>query len=402
MIDVQRIRQDFPLLRDQQKPLVYFDNACMSMRPSEVISAIRTYYETMPACAGRSNHHLAVLVSQAVDESRVAVKNFVHAKKKEEIIFTRNTSEGLNLLARSLHLKHGDVVVVSDKEHNSNLVPWLYLHTTLGIEVRIVPSTTTNEADLSNWERALTGNVKAVSLVYTSNLDGVTNPVKEITKMAHKIRAVVIVDAAQAAPHQVIDVQDLDVDFLVFSAHKLCGPSGMGVLYGKYALLDALEPFMVGGDTVERTSYTSYTLLPVPERFEAGLQDYAGIMGTKAAVDYLSRIGLSHIHDHEVSLNMLLTKGLSEMSRVHIIGPQEAAKRSGIASFTVDGADHHQIALMLDKVGNVCVRSGQHCVHSWFTDRKIAGSVRASLYFYNTTEEVSIFLDTLRKVLAVL
>jgi len=402
MIDVQRIRQDFPLLRDQQKPLVYFDNACMSMRPSEVISAIRTYYETMPACAGRSNHHLAAMVSQAVDESRTAIKNFIHAKKKEEIIFTRNSSEGLNLLARSLHLKRGDVVVISDKEHNSNLVPWLYLHTTLGIEVRIVPSSTTNEADLSSWERALTGNVKVVSLVYTSNLDGVTNPVKEITKMAHKVRAVVIVDAAQAAPHQIIDVQDLDVDFLVFSAHKLCGPSGMGVLYGKYALLDELEPFMVGGDTVERTSYTSYTLLPVPERFEAGLQDYAGIMGTKAAVEYLSRIGLAHIHDHEVGLNTLLTSGLNEMSRVHIIGPQEAAKRSGITSFTVDGADHHQIALMLDKVGNVCVRSGQHCVHSWFTDRKIAGSVRASLYFYNTPEEVTIFLDTLRKVLAVL
>ncbi len=402
MIDVRKVRQDFPLLRDQKQPLVYFDNACMSLRPFEVISAIRRYYETMSACAGRSNHHLAAMVSEAVDQSREAVKNFINAKKKEEIIFTRNTSEGLNLLAHSLHLNRGDVVVISDKEHNSNLVPWLYLQKTLGIEVRIVPSTTTNEASVSNWEHALTGNIKVVSLVYTSNLDGVTNPIREITQLAHRARAVVIVDAAQAVPHQVIDVHHLDVDFLVFSMHKLCGPSGMGVLYGKYSLLDTLEPFMVGGDTVERTSYDSYTLLPVPERYEAGLQDYAGIMGTQAAIEYITQLGLNNIHDREIQLNTYLTQGLNEMDRIHLIGPSDPAKRSGIVSFTVDGADHHQIALMLDKVGNVCVRSGQHCVHSWFTDRKIAGSVRASMYFYNTTEEVDIFLETLRKVLAII
>lgn len=402
MMDTSRIRQDFPFFRGQVKSVVYFDNACMSLRPFEVISAIRTYYETMSACAGRSNHHLAAMVAQAVDESREAVRVFLHAKKKEEIIFTRNTSEGLNLLARSLHLKRGDVVVVSDKEHNSNLVPWLYQQKKIGIEVRIVRSTDSNEADLSNWERALTGNVKVVSLVHTSNLDGVSNPVKEIAKLAHKKQAVVIVDAAQAAPHQVIDVQDLDVDFLAFSAHKMCGPSGMGVLYGKYDLLDKLEPFMIGGDTVERTTYDSFTLLPLPERFEAGLQDYAGIMGTQAALKYLTQVGLERIHDHETYLNELVTNGLKEMDRIHLIGPDDARKRSGVAAFTVDGADAHQVALMLDKVGNVCVRSGQHCVHSWFEDRKIIGSVRASMYFYNTPEEVDIFLSTLRKVLAVL
>jgi len=401
MMDTQRIRQDFPFFRGQEHPVVYFDNACMSLRPFEVISAIRSYYETMSACAGRSNHHLAAAVAKSVDEAREAVKVFLHAKKKEEIIFTRNTSEGLNLLARSLHLEAGDVVVISDKEHNSNLVPWLYLQKTKRIDVRIVRSTDDNEADLSNWERALTGNVKVVSFVHTSNLDGVTNPVKEIAKLAHAKHAIVIVDVAQGAPHQVINVQDLDVDFLALSAHKLCGPSGMGVLYGKCDLLDKLEPFMVGGDTVEQTTYDSYTMLPVPERFEAGLQDYAGIMGTGAAMQYLTRVGLERIHEHEIALNTQLTQGLTDLDRVRLIGPHDPAKRSGVASFVVEGADQHQVALMLDKVGNVCVRSGQHCVHSWFADRKIYGSVRASMYFYNTPEEVDVFLSTLKKVLAV-
>jgi cysteine desulfurase/selenocysteine lyase len=402
MIRADIVRQDFPFYKNQKNPVVYFDNACMSLRPFVVIDAIRSYYESLSACAGRSNHHLAAEVSRRVDEARETAKRFLNAKKKEEIIFTRNTSEGMNLLARSLHLKRSDVVVISDKEHNSNLVPWLYLRKTIGIEVRVVKSTDTNEPDLMAWERAIQGNVKVVSVVFTSNLDGVTNPIKAITKLAHKVRAVMIVDAAQAAPHQVMDVQDLDVDFLALSVHKLCGPSGMGILYGKYDLLDDLEPFMVGGDTVERTSYDTYTLLPVPERFEAGLQDYAGIMGTKAAMDYLSKLGLSHIQAHETELNSYLSKGLQTIERVHLIGPADPAKRAGIASFTVDGADHHQIALMMDKVGSVCVRSGQHCVHSWFTDRGVAGSVRASLYFYNTTDEIDIFLETLRKVLMVL
>jgi cysteine desulfurase/selenocysteine lyase len=330
------------------------------------------------------------------------VKRFIGARDKSEVIFTRNTSEGLNLLAYSLGLAPGDRVVLSDKEHNSNLVPWLQLKKRLGIVVEIVPSRTTNETDIEAWKNALSKPTKVVSLVYTSNLDGVTNPVKEIASLAHQAGAVVIVDAAQVIPHQKISVTDLDVDFLVFSVHKMCGPSGMGVLYGKKAKLEQLEPFLVGGDTVVNTTYESFEMLPLPERFEAGLQDYAGIMGTKAAIEYLIQIGMEAIQAHEIELNEQLTWGLAGMERLTIIGPKEAHKRSGICSFTVSGADHHLVAQLMDKTGGVAVRSGQHCVHSWFESRGITGSVRASVYFYNTSAEVDTFLVTLKQVLTVI
>jgi cysteine desulfurase/selenocysteine lyase len=391
MIDSTLIRKDFPILNQPGKPLVYFDNACMSLRPQPVLEAIMNYYTTMSACAGRSNHRLAKSVSDAVDESREKVKKFINASNQNEIIFTRNTSEGLNLLANSLKLDQGDVVVISDKEHNSNLVPWLRLKNEKGIVVRVVRN--------DSWADSIDTQVKVVSVVYSSNLDGVTNPIKEISRLAHQVGAVIIVDAAQAIPHQPVDVRDLDLDFMAFSAHKMCGPSGMGVLYGKYELLKGLQPFMVGGDTVETSTYDSYTMLPVPEKFEAGLQDYAGIIGTGAAIDYLSRIGLENIHAHEVQLNKYVTEQLAQFERVHIIGPEDPETRGGITAFIVDNADHHQIALMLDRVGNVMVRSGQHCVHSWFNDRKIKGSVRVSLSFYNTIEEIDVFIETLRKIL---
>lgn len=401
MIDIKTIRRDFPILTNSPSPVVYFDNACMSLRPKPVIEAITAYYESMSACAGRSNHRLADIVAKMVQDSREVVQRFIGARQKEEIIFTRNTTEGINLLAHSLDLRAGDVVVISDKEHNSNLVPWLRLKETKGIELRIVASTETNECNLEAWERSVVG-AKLVSIVHTSNLDGVTNPVKEITSLAHAQRALVIVDAAQSIPHQPLDVMDLDVDFLVFSIHKMCGPSGMGILYGKRALLDLLPPFLVGGDTVSHTSYESYTLLPVPEKFEAGLADYAGIAGTKVAIEYLALMGLEAIAARELELNTLLTQELNRFPRIHLIGPKEASKRAGIAAFTVDGADHHLVAKMLDQVGNVAVRSGQHCVHSWFTNRNIPGSVRASVYFYNTSDEVSHFISTVEQVLSII
>lgn len=400
MLDNTILRRDFPILSTTDKPIIYFDNACMSLRPRAVIEAITSYYETLSACAGRSNHRLADGVAKLVDEARETVRQFIGAANVHEIIFTRNTTEGINLLAQSLTLTAHDIVVISDKEHNSNLVPWLRLQETKGIELRVVPSTETNEADLSAWEAAVVG-AKIVSLVHTSNLDGVTNPVERITKLAHAHGALVIVDAAQSVPHQKINVKQLDVDFMVFSVHKMCGPSGMGILYGKLPLLENISPFLVGGDTVSHTSYDSYTLLPVPEKFEAGLQDYAGIAGTKAAIDYITQVGLDAISIQEHSLNTLLSQELARFDRVHLIGPREPAKRAGIVSFTVDGADHHLIAKMLDQVGAVAVRSGQHCVHSWFTSRKISGSVRASLYFYNTPNEVASFINTLDQVLSI-
>lgn len=386
------IRQDFPIL-NQDKELVYLDNACMTLRPRPVIEAITKYYTEMSACAGRSNHRLANRVSQAVEESRRKISRFVGARRPEEIIFTRNTTEGINLVANSLGLTAGDKVLISDKEHNSNLVPWLRLRDNLGIEVEIVRD--------GQWQAAITDEVKLVSVVMTSNLDGSTNPIKEIAKMTHQVGGLILVDAAQGVPHQKVAVTDLDVDFLAFSAHKMCGPSGMGAFYGRFNLLEKLSPFLTGGDTVVKTTYDSYEMLPVPEKFEAGLQDYAGIMGFGAAVDYLSQIGMENIQQHDLQLNQLLTIGLNQFDRIKLLGPESAKARGGVAAFTIEGADHHQVALMLDQLGKVAVRSGQHCVHSWFSDHKIAGSVRASVYFYNTTSDVEKFLETLTKVMRI-
>jgi cysteine desulfurase/selenocysteine lyase len=391
MID-SSIRDDFPIFSADPK-LIYFDNACMTLRSRQVIEAVTDYYTRYPACAGRSNHHLAVRVTEQVESAREKVKRFVGAKKPEEIIFTRNTTEGLNLVAQSLGLVKGDVVVISGKEHNSNLVPWLRMKEHIGIELKVVKD--------NNWAEAIQTGVKLVSVVMTANLDGTSHPIEDITKLAHKSGALMMIDGAQSVPHTSVNLQKLDVDFMAFSAHKMCGPSGMGVLYGKKELLEQLHPFIVGGDTVAQTSYNHYTMLLVPEKFEAGLQDYAGIIGLGAAVDYLTDIGMDQIHNHELQLNEALTQVLVKHDRVKLLGSEKSDLRGGIASFVVEGADHHQVALMLDQMGSIAVRSGQHCVHSWFTANGIPGSIRASLYFYNTIDEVDRFSQIFDKVMRV-
>ncbi len=397
------IRNSFPILRSHTgKPLIYFDNACQSLRPLPVIEAINRYYTEYPACGGRSMHSLGKRVDEEVDKAREKIAQFIGAKKKEEIVFTRNTTEGINLVANSLGLTGGDIVITSDKEHNSNLIPWQILRK-IGIIHKIIPSRADNTFDLTAFKASLDKNVKLISICYTSNLDGVTNPIPEIIELAHAYDIPVLVDAAQAAPHQKIKVQDvLDVDFLAFSGHKVLGPSGTGVLYGKYKLLEKLSPFLVGGDTVASTTYETAEFLPPPEKFEAGLQDYAGIVGLGEAVRFIEKIGFDRITKQEQLLNSYLTEELKSLPGIHIIGPKEAEKRGGILSFYVDGVDSHQIALMLSSSAQIMVRSGQFCVHSWFNAHKIAGAVRISLAFYNTIEEAEYFVAELKKILSVL
>lgn len=397
---IDQTREDFSILANNK--LIYFDNACQSLRPQSVINAINEYYREYPACGGRSMHHLAETVTKKCDEARVIVAKFIKARRKEEIIFTRNTTEGINLVANSLGLRSGDVVVISNKEHNSNLIPWQVLKRKIGIEYRIAPTKVDGSFDLDAFKNLLDERVKLISLGFTSNLDGMTIPAVEVIRITHKMGALVLLDAAQTAPHHKIDVQALDVDFLAFSGHKMLGPSGTGVLYGKYHLLEKLEPFLVGGDTVSSSTYESCQFLPPPEKFEAGLQDYAGIIGLGEAIKYLEKIGFENIAKQEYKLNKFITDEIVGIPKLKIIGNQDSSKRGGIVSFYVEGVDPHQIALMLDQGANVMVRSGQHCVHSWFASRKIIGSVRASIYFYNTLEEAEIFVDNLKKVLQVL
>lgn len=402
MLNIDKIRADFNILSKKDGSIpTYLDSACMSLKPNSVVEAMNDYYFNFPACAGRSAHKLGDKTTKKVKEARELVSKFINAKSEKEIIFTRNTTEGINLLANSLGLMKGDVVLVSDKEHNSNLVPWLLLRDRVGIVVKIISANEDGSFSLDNFSKLITG-AKLVSIVHTSNLDGVTNPAKEIIEIAHQNNVLVCLDAAQSIPHKKIDVQDLDVDFLAFSGHKMFGPTGTGVFYGKHELLEKLSPFLVGGDTVEFSTYDSYKMLPVPEKFEAGLQNYAGIIGLGEAVRYLSQIDFVDIREHELKLNTYITEELKKIPQIKILGPENPSLRSGIVNFYIEGTDMHKFVIMLDEMANIEIRSGQHCVHSWFADKKIYNSARVSLYIYNTMEEAEAFITNLNKILKIL
>jgi len=399
MIDEEKIRKDFPIFDKNinGKPVVYFDSACMSLKPRQVIEAMNEYYFDYPACAGRSSHRLGEMATKKVREARQTIAQFINARSEKEIIFTKNTTESINLVANSLDLKAGDLVLTTDKEHNSNLVPWQVLSSKKGIRHKVVGSDADGTFDLEKYKKMVKG-AKLVSVVHTSNLDGTTIPAKEIIKIAHENGALVLLDAAQSIPHQEINVRDLDVDFLAFSGHKMLGPTGTGVLYGKYQLLEKLEPFLVGGDTVEYSTYKEHKMLLPPEKFEAGLQDYAGIIGLGVAVKYLQLVGFDYIKNHELKLNKYISDELSKIPKIKIIGPADPALRSGIISFYIEGMNMNQIAVMLDNMSNIMIRSGRHCVHSWFEARGIINSARVSLYFYNTMKEAEIFIESIKKI----
>jgi len=397
-MDVKKIREDFPALQQKihGKPLIYFDSSCMSLRPKQVIDAMNEYYEKFPACAGRSIHTLSQKVDEEYRKAREVVAKFIGAKA-EEIIFTRNTTEGINLIANSLGLKSGDAVVTSDIEHNSNLLPWQML-AKKGVKHKIVFSKDM-QFDESNFRKTMDSSVKLVSFVHTSNLSGYTFPAEKIAKIAHDNSSLVMFDCAQSVPHKQIDVHKLGADFIAFSGHKMLGPSGMGVLYGKKELLEEMSPFLLGGDTVANSTYETHELLKPPEKFEAGLQNYAGAIGLAAAVKYLEKVGMKEIEKHEEELNEIITEGISSIRGLKIIGPQPAKLRGGIISFNIEGLNPHDIAMMLDSTASIAIRSGAHCVHSWFNANNLPrGSARASLYLYNTEEEAKIFIDKLREI----
>lgn len=404
-MDVNRIRTDFPALeqRFNGKPVVYLDSACMTMKPRQVIRALMDYYEQYPSCGGRSVHRFGTKVSIAVEESRERVARFIGAAAPREIVFTRNTTEGINLIARTLPLGKGDVVVTSDREHNSNLVPWLIAVQERGVVHETVPSAPDSTFDIERYKEVLArhrGRVRLVSMVHTSNLDGCTLPAGEIASIAHDAGALALFDGAQAAPHRSVDVRRIGADFYCFSVHKMLGPTGVGVLYGKMEHMERLPPFIAGGNTVETTHYTSFKLLPPPERFEAGLQDYAGIAAVSAAVDYLERLGMDAVAGHETSLNRRITDGLSGIPGFSLIGPPEPERRGPIVSFNIRSIDPHDIAIILDDTANIFIRSGMHCVHSWFNARGIRGSARPSVYIYNTVEEADLFAESVRAIAA--
>ena len=404
-MDIENTRKDFPILKSD---IVYFDNACMSLKPMQVINKMNEYYLEYPSCHGRSNYKIATRLNDEIDLARAAVQKFIGAKRVEEVIFTRNTTESINLIANTFDLKAGDVVLTTDKEHNSNLLPWIYLKERKNIDHQIIRSSSDNTFDMNSFEELLNENkkkgkkVKLISLGHTSNIDGVTIPAKQIIKMAHEHGALVLLDGAQAAPHMEIKVKDLDVDFYAFSGHKMLGPSGTGVLYGKYDLLRSLPQFLVGGETVSDSTYDDYKVEELPMKFEAGLQNYSGIVGLGDACRYLSKVGLSNVKKQEAYLNKIITEGLKEEinnESVKLIGPKDPELRGGIFNFTLNGFDSHEAAMMMDKTHNIALRAGAHCCHAWYNSTGIKNSIRASLYFYNTEQEATNFINAVKEIL---
>ncbi|MEM4262329.1 MAG: aminotransferase class V-fold PLP-dependent enzyme [Thermoplasmata archaeon] len=397
-MNVENVRKDFPILRKRfnGKPIIYLDSACQSLRPRQVIKEMTRYYEEFPACAGRSIHKLATYVSIEMDEAREKLSRYVNASKPEEICFLRNCTEALNTVIFGMNLRRGDTVLTTDREHNSIHIPLLKLRETTGIRYEWVPSRSDETFDIEMYSEIVSKiKPKLIAMCHTSNVNGVTIPAREVCEIAHDRGASVLLDGAQFAPYGPFDIRKIDADFYAFSSHKMCGPSGVGILTGKYEKLAALEPRTYGGHGVTMATRKKAEILPPPERFEAGLQNYSGIMGAMAAAEYLSKIGRRQIEAHVRTLNVETTRRISDNASLRMIPPTEADLRGGILSFNIIGRSPHDVAIILDDAENIMIRSGMHCNHSWFKERGIEGSARASFYIYNTKEEARKLADAI-------
>ena len=400
-MDEASLRAQFPALgpRDDGTTPHYLDSACMSLVPRPVLDAMEEYYRDFPGCAGRSLHRFATEVAHRFEAAREGFAQFLHAEGPTSIVFVRNATEAINIVGRGIVWKPGDRVLISDQEHNSNLILWQRLRDEIGLRLEILPLPDGGGFDLEELDRRLANGVRLVSLFHTSNLDGRSLPVREIVERAHARGAEVLIDGCQSTPHQRIDLQELGVDYFALSAHKMLGPTGTGVLAGRYEALAALRPLLVGGETVEWSTLERHEMRPPPHRFEAGLQNYAGVLGAHAGLKFLSHLDREELLAHDRALNERVTKALSDQPRLQVLGPKSPADRPTIFAFCTQGIDPHDAALFLDVGHQVLVRSGRHCVHSWYEKHGIAGNVRASFYFYNTTADADALIEGTRELL---
>ena len=401
--DVSRIRNDFPILAQQVhgKPLVYLDNAATSQKPQSVLDALNRYYTTENSNIHRGIHYLSEQATADYEESRSKIRRLVNASDDREIIFVRGTTEGINLVAGSYgraNVGEGDEVIISAMEHHSNIVPWQILCQERGAHLRVVPMNDDGELLVDEYERLLGPRTRLVSMVHVSNSLGTINPIRRVIEMAHSRGVPVLVDGAQSAPHMNVDVQDLDCDFFAFSGHKLYGPTGIGVLYGKADLLESMPPYQGGGDMIKSVSFEKTTYNSLPYKFEAGTPNIAGTIGLGAAVDYVSSIGLENIESYEHELLEYGTKALSSISGLRLIGT--ARKKAGILSFVLDGVHPHDIGTILDSEG-IAVRTGHHCTQPVMERFGIPATARASLAFYNTRDEIDALVKGIDKVMEV-
>lgn len=370
----------------------------MSLVPRPVLRAMEEYYSDFPGCAGRSLHRFAEEVTARYAAAREGFSRHFNAGGSEHVVFLRNATEALNLVGQGLPWRRGDRVLVSDQEHNSNLVLWQRLVQERGIRIEILPLTDDGTFDMDALEAALRRSVRLVSLFHVSNLDGRSLPVQEIAERAHARKAQLLLDGCQAAPHERVDLEKIGADYYAISAHKMLGPTGTGALLGRADSLEHLRPLLLGGETVEWSTLREHELRPPPYRFEAGLQNYAGVIGAHAGLQYLDRVGLTEVRTHLIELNRRISEALQDEPRIRQIGPAAPEDRPSIFAFDVLGIDPHDVALFLDTGYSVMVRSGMHCVHSWYQRHHLPGNVRASLYFYNNPQDVETFVRALREL----
>ena len=401
---LQQIRADFPILAEKiyNKDLIYFDNGATTQKPRSVVEKMEEGYYHLNANIHRGVHYLSQKATEAHEAARSTVAEFLHAGKREEIIFTRGTTEAINLVATSFgeaFCKAGDEVIVSVMEHHSNIVPWQMLCERKGMKLRVIPMNERGELDLDVYKSLLNERTKIVSVAHVSNVLGTINPVAEIIRLAHELNVPVLVDGAQAVPHIPVNVQELDADFYVFSAHKIYGPTGIGVLYGKENLLNAIPPYQGGGEMIATVTFEKTTYNELPFKFEAGTPDYIGSTALAEALRYVQKIGLENIANHEHELLTYGTERLLEIEGMRIIGTAE--NKSSVISFLVGNIHPYDIGMLLDKLG-IAVRTGHHCAQPLIDSLGIPGPVRASFAFYNTKEEIDVFIDALKRVVGML
>ena len=404
--ELSSCKKDFPIFERKVRggnSLIYLDSGATSQKPNSVIEAESNFYRTVNAAVHRGAHLLAEEASEAYESAREKVAAFIGAISNE-VIFTKSATESLNIIAYSfgnpdsrINIKAGDQIVVTEMEHHANLIPWQQLAKRTGAELRWLSVTADGRIDLTNLDQVITKKTKIVAITHQSNVLGSILPVETLVKAAHGVGALVVLDACQSAPHFALDVKKLDIDFLAFSGHKTLGPTGIGVLWGKFDLLEKLEPSLFGGSMVDSVTMESATWAATPRKFEAGVPNMAQAVGLSAAIDYLNHIGMHNIAQHEQDLTSYLLKGIISISGVKVVGPVDMKDRGGVVSFTVDGVHPHDVGQVLDQYG-IAVRTGHHCAWPLMRKLNLVGTTRASLYLYNSKSDVDSLLESIEKV----
>ena len=403
MLDITKIRSDFPILSRLVNgvPLVYLDNAATSQKPVSVIKSLVDYYENYNSNVHRGVHTLSMEATDSIENARTKIARFINAEAPESIIWTRNTTESINIVARSWasqHLRPGDEIVTTRMEHHSNLVPWQQVARETGAKIRFLEMAEDGSLDLSKVDSVIGTKTKLLTMVHMSNSLGTINPVKDLCAKARSVGATVLIDGAQSVPHMPVDVQDLDCDFLAFSGHKMLGPTGIGVLYAKQNIQAQMEPFLTGGEMVLEVSYEKATWNDLPMRFEAGTPNIADAIGLGAAVDYLENLGMSQIRNHEMEITRYALNSFKEIEELEVFGPLDHTDRGGVISFHSSDVHAHDLGTVLDQRG-IAIRTGHHCTMPLMRTLDVAATARASFYIYNTEEEVDLLVNAVKEAL---